>query len=64
VLGLDEAIATYADYERRHPFIRPGVRATLTSLLGWRFDGSPEARRRLAGQLPMIAFRPAASHPG
>jgi len=58
VLDVDEAMATYQDYERRHPFIRPGVRATLTSLLGWRFDGSPTARRRLAEQLPMIAFRP------
>ncbi|GAB3052538.1 nitroreductase family deazaflavin-dependent oxidoreductase [Intrasporangium mesophilum] len=59
VLGVDEAVETFADYERRHPFIRPGVRATLTSLLGWRYDGTPRARRRLAEQLPMIAFRPA-----
>jgi deazaflavin-dependent oxidoreductase (nitroreductase family) len=58
VLDVDEAIETYADYERRHRLIRPGVRATLTSLLGWRFDGSADARRRLAEQLPMIAFRP------
>jgi deazaflavin-dependent oxidoreductase (nitroreductase family) len=58
VLGPDEAIATFADYERRHPLIRPGVRLTLTSLLGWRYDGSPQARLRLVGQLPMIAFRP------
>ena len=58
VLDLDEAVETYADYERRHPLIRPGVRATLTALLGWRFDGTPDARRRLAEQLPLIAFRP------
>jgi deazaflavin-dependent oxidoreductase (nitroreductase family) len=59
VLGVDEAVETFADYERRHRFIRPGVRATLTALLGWRYDGTPGARRRLAEQLPMIAFRPA-----
>ena len=58
VLGLDEAVETFTDYERRHRLIRPGVRVTLTSLLGWRYDGSPQSRRRLAGQLPMIAFRP------
>ena len=27
-------------------------------LLGWHFDGSDEHCRRLAGQLPLIAFRP------
>jgi deazaflavin-dependent oxidoreductase (nitroreductase family) len=58
VLGSEEAVETFADYERRHRFIRPGVRLTLTSLLGWRYDGSPQARERLAAQLPMIAFRP------
>jgi hypothetical protein len=58
LLDPAEAAEAYADYERRHPILRPAVRATLTGLLGWRFDGSPEARRRLAEQLPMVAFRP------
>lgn len=58
VLDVDEAIEVYRDYERRNALLRPGVRATLRVLLGWRFDGSEVARRRMAEQLPMLAFHP------
>lgn len=59
ILPVEEAIATFADYERRNRLLTPLVRGTLSALLGWTYDGSPDARRRLAEQLPMVAFRPA-----
>ncbi|HEY3718253.1 MAG TPA: hypothetical protein VGL39_27320 [Jatrophihabitantaceae bacterium] len=31
----------------------------LSWLIGWRYDGTDEARRRLVGQLSVVAFRPA-----
>jgi hypothetical protein len=34
------------------------VRAVLSRLVGWRYDGTPNARRRLGRELPLIAFRP------
>jgi hypothetical protein len=55
---VEEAIAVFADYERRMRFVGPIVRAILSSLLGWRYDGSPAARRRAAEQLPLLGFRP------
>jgi deazaflavin-dependent oxidoreductase (nitroreductase family) len=57
---LDEAEATavIAGYERRNRLIAPIVRAALSGLVGWRYDGSEQARRRLAAQRPLIAFRP------
>jgi hypothetical protein len=30
----------------------------LGRLVGWRYDGSPAARRRVVEQLPMVAFTP------
>jgi deazaflavin-dependent oxidoreductase (nitroreductase family) len=58
VLGLEEAEKVYAAYERRNLLIAPLVRWTLTALLGWRYDGSPQARRRMVAELPMVALRP------
>ena len=58
VLDVEEAAEVLADYERRHPVLRPALRPYLSSLAGWRYDGSPEARRRLVSQLPMVAFLP------
>lgn len=57
-VGTDEAIEVFAGYERRNVMLRPVVRAVISRLLGWRFDGSGAARRALAEQLPMVAFRP------
>lgn len=57
ILPLEEAIATFAGYERRNRLIRPVLHSTLSHLLGWTYDGSAEARRQLAAQLPLIAFR-------
>lgn len=54
-----EAVAALADYEHRNRFVRPVVRRALTWLVGWPYDGSDDARRRLVRQLPVIALRPA-----
>jgi len=61
VLALDEAEEVYAAYERRNVLVAPVVRWTLSALLGWRYDGSAEARRRMVAELPMVALRPAQS---
>jgi hypothetical protein len=60
---LDEAEEVYAAYERRNWVVAPGVRWTLTALLGWRYDGSPQARRRMVEELPMVALSPAGRPP-
>jgi deazaflavin-dependent oxidoreductase (nitroreductase family) len=58
LLGEAEAVRVLAGYQRRNRFIAPIVRLGFSWLLGWKFDGSKEHRRRLAAQLPFIAFRP------
>jgi deazaflavin-dependent oxidoreductase (nitroreductase family) len=57
-LDVDEALAVVGEYERRMRLAAPLVRAVLTRLLGWRYDGSDRARRRLVRQLPLLALRP------
>ncbi|MDJ0322703.1 nitroreductase family deazaflavin-dependent oxidoreductase [Cryobacterium sp. PH31-AA6] len=58
-LGLDEAQKVFEHYERHSGLPRRLVRRVLSRLLGWRYDGSPEGRRRVVEQLPLIGFRPA-----
>lgn len=58
ILPADEAERTFADYERRNRLIKPIVRAVLSRLLGWRYDGTPASRRRAVEQLALVAFRP------
>ncbi len=58
VLDADEAVAVIAAYEHRQRLVAPVIRAGLSWILGWRYDGSAAARRRLVAQLPLIAFRP------
>ena len=58
ILGMEEAVSALAGYERRNRFMAPIIRAVLSRLLGWRYDGSDQHRHRLAAQLPFIAFRP------
>jgi len=58
-LEASEAESVLAGYETRAPVPRPVVNSMLSRLLGWRYDGSPEARARAVQQLPMVAFRPA-----
>ena len=59
VVPRDEAEQVLDEYEHRNRYVRPIVNGLLGYLVGWRYDGSPEARRRLAEQLPLVAFRPA-----
>jgi deazaflavin-dependent oxidoreductase (nitroreductase family) len=61
LLGTDEAVRVVAGYERRNRLIAPVVRSVLSRLLGWPYRGSDAERRRLAAQLPLVAFRPRAS---
>lgn len=57
-LDADEATAGVADYERRNRLVAPVVRAVLSRLVGWHYDGTDAARHRLVAQLPLLAFRP------
>lgn len=56
-----EAAGVLAGYERRNRMVAPLVRIVLTRLLGWRYDGSEQARARLAAALPFVAFHPIAT---
>jgi deazaflavin-dependent oxidoreductase (nitroreductase family) len=58
VLGEDEAVSVIAGYEHRNRLAAPVVRFLLGKLLGWRYDGSDFARRRMARQLPLVGLRP------
>lgn len=58
VLDESEAVRTLADYERRNRLATPAIRRVLSWLVGWRYDGTDNCRRRLAEELPIIAFRP------
>jgi deazaflavin-dependent oxidoreductase (nitroreductase family) len=53
-----EAADVLAGYEQRNRLIAPLVRLVLSWLVGWRYDGSPDGRQRLVGELPLVAFRP------
>ena len=59
-LGKEEAVKVIQVYEHRNRFIASVVRAGFSWLLGWPYRGSESDRRRLVGQLPLIAFRPRA----
>lgn len=58
-LDEPEAMAVLADYERRNRWVAPVVRRVLSWLVGWGYDGSEDARRRLVRQLPVLALRSA-----
>lgn len=57
-LEADEAADVLEGYERHSGLPKALVRSVLGRLLGWRYDGSADARQRAAGQLPMIGLRP------
>jgi deazaflavin-dependent oxidoreductase (nitroreductase family) len=58
VLDEREAMAVLADYQRRNRWVAPVVRRVLSWLVGWRYDGGDDARRRLVHELPLVEFRP------
>jgi deazaflavin-dependent oxidoreductase (nitroreductase family) len=57
-LGEDEAASVLAGFERRNRAVAPIVRRVLSALVGWHYDGSDAARRRLVRELPLVALRP------
>ena len=57
-LNADEAAAVLAAYEERNRIAASLIRAILSKLAGFRYDGSESARRRLVQVLPLVAFRP------
>jgi deazaflavin-dependent oxidoreductase (nitroreductase family) len=57
-LDPEEAARVITGYEQRNRLIAPIIRSVLSRLLGWQYRSSPEDRRRLVEQLPLIAFRP------
>lgn len=57
MLGEDEAVAVMADYERRNRWVAPLVRRVLTWVVGWRYDSSEAARRRLVRERPLVGLR-------
>jgi deazaflavin-dependent oxidoreductase (nitroreductase family) len=61
VLAPDEAERLFADYERRNRLGAPLVRAVISRLVGWRYDGTQASRRRVVEQLSLVGFRPRAS---
>jgi deazaflavin-dependent oxidoreductase (nitroreductase family) len=57
-LDADEAVHVLAGDERRNRIAAPVVRAVLSKLVGFRYDGSDASRRRVVDALPLVAFRP------
>jgi deazaflavin-dependent oxidoreductase (nitroreductase family) len=53
-----EAVTVLAAYERRNRWLTPVVRRALSWLVGWPYDGSDGARRRLVHELPVVGFHP------
>jgi deazaflavin-dependent oxidoreductase (nitroreductase family) len=58
-LPVSEAAQVLADYERRNRLLVPILRFVLSRLVRWPYDGTPQARERLVGERPILAFRPA-----
>ena len=63
MVPLEEASEALARYEERNRWLAPIVRWVLSRLVGWRYDGSRQARLRLVSELPVVAFRPDRSAP-
>ena len=57
-LREDEAVAVIRSYEHRNRFIAPIVRAGFSWLVGWKYRSTDDDRRRLASQIPLLAFLP------
>lgn len=60
-LEVEEAVPILAAYERRNRIAAPLVRAILSRLAGFPYDGSEAARRKLVATLPLVAFQPRSS---
>ena len=64
LLAEGPAADVLAGYEDRNRLIAPVVRRVLSGLVGWRYTGSDDERRRLVRQLPLVAFGPIDRVPG
>jgi deazaflavin-dependent oxidoreductase (nitroreductase family) len=60
VVPVEEAASLLEGYERRHRIAAPVLRRALGAMAGWRYRGTPDQRRRLVEQLPLVRFTPAA----
>jgi hypothetical protein len=58
-LDVDEAARVLTGYERRNRLVAPVVRRVLSRLVGWRYTGTDDQRRRLVAERPLVALRPA-----
>jgi deazaflavin-dependent oxidoreductase (nitroreductase family) len=57
-LEPDEAVVVLRDYERRNRLVSPVVHRVLSGLLGWTYRGTPDQRKRLVRELPLVGLRP------
>ena len=57
-LDQEEAATVIRGYEYRNRFIAPIIRVGFSWLLGWKYHSTDTDRRRLVGQIPLLAFRP------
>ncbi len=57
-LSTTEAAAVLAQYEHRNRLIASIIQRVLSWLVGWRYDGTEDARQRLVTQLRVIGLRP------
>jgi deazaflavin-dependent oxidoreductase (nitroreductase family) len=57
-LDQREAEMVLTRYESDNRWVTPVIDRVLSWLVGWHYDGSEQARRRLAAELPVIALRP------
>lgn len=55
----EEAFRLFSEYEHRYRFLQPLTRPVVSRLAGFRYDGSPAARRRLLERMPLVALGPA-----
>jgi deazaflavin-dependent oxidoreductase (nitroreductase family) len=54
-----EAELLLASYEARNRIATPVLRRALSAMVGWRYEGTAEQRRRLVSELPVVRFTPA-----
>lgn len=58
LLDAEEGVRVLAEYERRNRLAAPVLRRLLPRLTGLPYDGTDQARRRVAQRLPLLGFRP------
>lgn len=59
LLDVEEAASTLQRYEEHSGLPKALVRAVLSRSLGWRYDGSAQARQRAVEQMTLLGLRPA-----